>query len=75
MRKYAVLALLASLTIVFGATARADGPHPPPAAFEACKDKKVGDACSVSFMGHTLSGTCVALDKSTVCKPDGAPGG
>ena len=34
-------------------------PHKPPqAAFDACKSSSEGDACSVSFDGHTMSGTC-----------------
>jgi hypothetical protein len=75
MTKYTIVVeFLAVGTLLYGATAKADGPQPPPAAFEACKDKQAGDACSVSFMGQSLKGTCIALDKTLVCKPAGAPG-
>ncbi len=34
-------------------------PHKPPQeAFDACKSLSEGDACSVSFNGHTMNGTC-----------------
>ena len=40
----------------------ADSPPPPhklpQAAFDACKSLSEGDACSVSFRGQTLTGTC-----------------
>jgi hypothetical protein len=31
---------------------------PPQEAFDACKSLAEGDACSVSFNGHTMNGTC-----------------
>jgi hypothetical protein len=31
---------------------------PPQEAFDACKSLSEGDACSVNFDGHTMSGTC-----------------
>ena len=34
-------------------------PHKPPQeAFDACKSHSEGDACTVTFNGHTLNGTC-----------------
>jgi hypothetical protein len=51
-------------------------PHqPPPAAFEACQQKKSGDVCEVTFREHTMSGTCKAMpDERLVCHPDHPPG-
>ena len=31
---------------------------PPQEAFDACKSHSEGDACSVTFDGHTMNGTC-----------------
>jgi hypothetical protein len=65
------------------------GPHregrrrePPPAAFEACKDKKVEDACQVTFPGHhgqqaprTIEGKCHdTADGRLFCRPAKPPG-
>ena len=39
--------------------ADAPPPHKPPQqAFDACKSLNEGDACSVTFDGHTMNGTC-----------------
>lgn len=39
--------------------ADAPPPHKPPQeAFDACKSHNEGDACRVTFNGHTLDGTC-----------------
>jgi hypothetical protein len=51
-------------------------PHrrPPPEAFEACKDRKADDACSVTFHEHTLTGKCAATPEGPlVCRPDRPP--
>jgi hypothetical protein len=72
MRHVTVAALLLSfsLSLAAPAAARAGGDEgrrhhrPPPAAFEACKGKAEGDACS--FEGHrgTVNGTCQPTHKS-----------
>jgi hypothetical protein len=53
-------------------------PGPPPAAFEACVSKAVGDACTVTFGDESLAGKCVAPpsgapDARIVCRPDKMP--
>ena len=49
--------------------------QPPPAAFEACQQKKSGDVCEVTFHEHTMSGTCAtAPDERLFCRPDHPPG-
>jgi hypothetical protein len=53
------------------------GPHQPPqAAFDACAKSKAGDACSVTFHEHTLTGVCSEMQdtKALVCRPDHPPG-
>jgi hypothetical protein len=52
-------------------------PHrPPPAAFDACKGKNAGDACSVTFREHTMTGTCATTpDAELACRPDRPPPG
>jgi hypothetical protein len=49
---------------------------PPPAAFDACAKSRTGDACSVTFGDHTLTGTCTAAADSQqlACHPDRPPG-
>ncbi len=70
---------LAVLTVCFGAAvAFADPPAPPTPpqeAFDACASSKEGDACSVSFQGHTIAGTCAAFPGSSklACRPNGPP--
>ena len=53
-------------------------PHKPPQeAFDACKSHSEGDACSVSFNGHTMNGTCRKGpdgDATLVCAPAHPPG-
>ncbi len=51
---------------------------PPPAAFEACKDKAVGDGCTATFHEMEISGKCAAppagASQSTpACRPEGGP--
>lgn len=51
-------------------------PHrPPPEAFEACKNAKRGDSCTVKHGDHTLTGTCDAPPDASelACRPDGPP--
>lgn len=53
---------------------------PPPAAFDACASKAVGDACGFSINNHALQGTCAApppdvQDSRLACRPAGGPGG
>jgi hypothetical protein len=53
------------------------GPHQPPqAAFDACASSHAGDACSITFGDHTVTGTCTAAHDSQqlVCHPDHPPG-
>lgn len=53
-------------------------PHKPPqAAFDACKDASEGAACSVSFHGHTMNGTCKKGpngETDLACVPEHPPG-
>ena len=45
--------------------------QPPPAAFDACQQKKAGDACQVTFHEHTMDGLChAAADDRLFCRPD-----
>jgi hypothetical protein len=63
-----------------GLTARAadcPDPHhgPPPQAYDACSQKKTGDACQVTFHDQTVSGVCAAApDNRLACRPDHPPG-
>lgn len=53
-------------------------PKPPQVALDACRNRAEGDACSVSFRGNTLAGTCRKLpggDDGLVCLPEGPPPG
>jgi hypothetical protein len=45
-----------------------DGEHrgPPTAMFDACKDKKAGDTCEVTFREHKLSGKCAAFPNGKI---------
>lgn len=58
---------------------RPRGPHgPPPAAFDACASKAVGDACTVSFGDKDHAGTCAAPppgapDTRIACRPNDMP--
>ncbi|MES1177310.1 MAG: hypothetical protein ABUL62_23510 [Myxococcales bacterium] len=76
-----------SSTSVLGAPAAttppsytADGPphgKPPQEAFDACKSHSEGDACSVSFDGHTMTGTCRKGpngESDLACAPAHPPG-
>jgi hypothetical protein len=77
--------LLLSATTIFAAAAHAQQPpepgqhphhRPPPAAFDACKGKNQGEACSVTFHEHTMNGTCATTPESELaCRPDHPPPG
>ena len=77
-------ALLATLAVVAPATLFAQSgprggahPQPPQEAFEACDNASEGDACSVSFHGDTINGTCREFpDGQLICAPEhmGPPG-
>ena len=48
--------------------------EPPAFAYQACADKEEGAACSVSFDGRSIYGSCVlALDERLFCLPDPPP--
>lgn len=66
-------ALVCALALMAQAhAAEADRPRrgPPPAALAACADKKVGDACEMTFGEFTLAGQCVAGDGKLACRPE-----
>ncbi len=72
------LSSLAALTglLATAPSAEAQNAHrwhgPPPAAFEACKEKKSGDACKFEARERKLEGTCGAAPKAQdklVCIP------
>ncbi len=64
-----------------GAHAEGHRPHPggpPPEAIEACSTLAESAACSVTFHGHTLEGTCHAAPDGKgplACRPKGPPPG
>lgn len=52
--------------------------EPPPAAFEACRAKGAGDACTVDMPDREISGKCAApppgsSQTTLVCRPEGGP--
>ena len=48
--------------------------EPPAFAYEACADKEEGAACSVSFDGRSIHGSCMlGLDERLFCLPDQPP--
>lgn len=51
-------------------------PAPPQAAFDACARARQGDACSVTFGDHTVTGVCAPAPGSSAlaCRPDHPPG-
>ncbi len=57
-------------------TAGSGGPHHgkhqlPPAAFEACQGKGVGDACTVTFGERQIEAKCAAApDGRLACRPE-----
>jgi len=52
-------------------------PHhrPPQEAFDACKNAKRGDSCTVKHDDHTITGTCDAPPDvaELACRPDHPP--
>ncbi|MDB5220404.1 MAG: hypothetical protein JWO86_8331 [Myxococcaceae bacterium] len=51
---------------------------PPPAAFEACRAKGAGDACTVDMQDREVSGKCAApppgsSQTTLACRPEGGP--
>jgi hypothetical protein len=55
---------------------RQERSKPPPAAFDACRSRREGDACTVEFGEQKLSGTCRRLPSGgddLVCFPAGPP--
>lgn len=55
-----------------------DRPKPPAAAFDACRSRAEGDACTVELGGQKISGTCRKLpggEQDLVCFPAGPPPG
>jgi hypothetical protein len=53
---------------------------PPPAAFDACKAKAVGDACTVAWKDGEIQGKCETLPAGSeqsgpACRPEGWRGG
>ena len=53
------------------------GRKPPQAAFDACKSHAEGDACSVTFDGRTMNGTCRKGpngESDLACAPAHPPG-
>ncbi len=50
------------------------GREPPPFAFEACAQGSEGGACTVSFAGQQIEGTCRAYrDQRLFCLPAHMP--
>jgi hypothetical protein len=62
-----------------GAARAEDGPPPgshhgpPAAAIDACKQKKEGDACTVTFRDQSITGICRTHDDQLACWPDRPP--
>ncbi len=70
------VALLPVCAAVASADPEPSCPHhgPPPEAFTACASATQGDACTVSFGGHDMSGTCEPFaDGGLACRPDHPP--
>ncbi|HET9626282.1 MAG TPA: hypothetical protein VFP84_33195 [Kofleriaceae bacterium] len=68
---------LLALPLVAWADRPAGHPHhaPPPEAFAACERRAAGDACTVTFGDHTITGTCAAPPdaQQLACRPDHPP--
>jgi hypothetical protein len=66
--------MLIAVVFLASIASLAQVPSPPPQAFDACKDKKLEDTCSVSLMGRETEGQCVKFsNKGLVCLPKGMP--
>jgi len=64
----------ASTILRYDAFMQAIPPHarrsPPPAAQEACQDKKPGDSCTFkNRRGQTTEGSCLTRNQQTFCMP------
>jgi hypothetical protein len=47
---------------------------PPPEAFDVCGGKKSGDACTMTFGNHSITGSCQTMpDDRLACRPDHRP--
>jgi hypothetical protein len=85
-RSTTILSLGLLLALIGPELARGDGdggdrpphrPHrrPPPAAFEACQQKQVGDRCEVALPDRKIAGQCAATEDGPLfCRPDHPPG-
>ncbi len=51
------------------------GGEPPQELITACEGLTAGDACTATFMGSEIMGTCTAFDGDLACLPSGGPGG
>lgn len=51
------------------------GMMPPQELIDACAGLKVDDACSATFNGMDIMGTCADLNGQIMCMPAGGPGG
>jgi len=70
-------AFLVGLTSAAVAEQRQRPPRKPPQeAFDACKSKARGDACTVTLRDHAITGQCDAPPDETqlACRPDHPPG-
>jgi len=69
---------LFGVQVGYSAPAAADGPPPlPQEAFDACAQKRSGDACVVTFKQMEIHGVCTPSprDNALFCRPDGPPPG
>ena len=73
---FAAAAAIGAVWLLAPRDAVADGPPVPPEAYAACQSKKAGDACTVSFRGREMNGTCAEhpSDGKLACRPAGPPG-
>jgi hypothetical protein len=79
--KHPIQSLLAAASLLtFGPVSLADPggrpnpPPPPPEAVSACEKASEGDACTVTFGGHEIHGTCATFASGELaCRPDGPP--
>jgi len=51
------------------------GMQPPAELADACIGLAGGDACTATFMGTTMTGTCTDFGGTLYCVPEGGPGG
>lgn len=77
---HTIIVSIAGAAALTGAAHAADADtspqRPPPEAFTACQGKSTYEACSASFHGRPLNGTCSPADDNTLfCKPDRPPEG